>query len=479
MGFQRQIAFALRLRARLTASPTLRANGERGAALLVAISSIAILTAVAVDLAYNTRVSLQTAVNARDELRATYLAKSSLALSRLVLNFQQRLDVVTGNTGTVPGAGTSGAGSTTTTGATSSTTTTSGAQGGPMAGLLGGLHVSLRLWELVPVDSTMASLFLGGSEGPTAAKRPSLVPISAPDGGAGGGVGAPEQEGTRRAFGDTEGSFHATIEDEERKINLRQFAGLAYQQFGQALRLAQLVKDPRWDFLFDEDDANGLRVARKETFGAIKDWEDEDETGDVFTGDPAKPFENGYGDENSLYDRLPDRYKAKNAPFDSLDEAYMVAGITDAFMAAFGDKLTVYPDASATINVNTDDPQQLLVNTLLMSDPPGVPQPAVLDPAFLGKLQSTLALLRPLPFLSITPQQFANALGALGVKVNVAYTQPNNPKNLFSDRSATFHVRAVGVAGEVKKTIDAVVTFDRRAEGLALDQGRLLHWREE
>ncbi len=455
---------------------------ERGAALLVAISAIAILTAVAVDLAYNTRVSLQMAANARDELRATYLAKSSLALSRLVLNFQQRLDAATGNTAaTGAQAGASGASSTT---STTATTTTSGAgAGGGLLSSLGGLHISLRLWELVPVDSTMASLFLGkgGQAGPA---RPSLASAPAPgsaaaDGGAPPPGAAGEQEGVRRAFGDAQGSFHATIEDEERKVNLRQFAGLAYQQFGQALRLAQLVKDPRWDFLFDEDDANGLRVGRKETFGAIKDWEDEDETGDVFTGDPLKPFENGYGDENALYDRLPERYKAKNAPFDSLDEVYEVAGITDAFMAAFGDKLTVYPDASAAINVNTDDPQQLLVNALLMSDPPGVPQPALLDPAFLGKLQATLALLRPLPFLSITPQQFASALGALGVKVDVAYTQASNPKNLFSDRSATFHVRAVGVAGEVKKTLDVVVTFDRRAEGLAQDQGRLLHWREE
>ncbi|GEJ55600.1 type II secretion system protein GspK [Anaeromyxobacter diazotrophicus] len=453
---------------------------ERGAALLVAISAIAILTAVSVDLAYNTRVSLQTAANARDELRATYLAKSSLALSRLVLNFQQRLDAATGGTtASQAPPGQTGA-------ATAKTTSGTAQQGGPLAGLtsaLGGLHISLRLWELVPVDSTMAALFLGGAG--AGAARPPLVGAFAPAAGGGGpaGAGAPpaagEPEGARRAFGDVQGSFHATIEDEDRKINLRQLNGLAYQQFGQALRLAQLVKDPRWDFLFDEDDANGLRVGRKETFGALKDWVDPDETGDVFTGDPTKPFENGYGDENALYDRLPDRYKAKNAPFDSLDEVYMVAGITDAFMAAFGDKLTVYPDLSATINVNTDDPQQLLVNALLMSEPPGVPQTVVLDPAFLGKLQATLLLLRPLPFLSLTPQQFAGALTSLGVKVGATYTQANSPQNLFSDRSSTFHVRAVGVAGDVKKTIDAVVTFDRRAEGLAQDQGRLLHWREE
>jgi general secretion pathway protein K len=278
-----------------------------------------------------------------------------------------------------------------------------------------------------------------------------------------------------------EGSFHATVEDEERKVNVRQFTGFNYQQFAQAMRLAQLVRDPRWDFLFDEDDANGFRVGRKELFGAIKDWEDEDETGDVFTGNPLKPFENGFGDENALYDRLADRYKAKNAPFDSLDELFMVAGVTDAFMAAFGDKLTIYPDTSATINVNTTDPQQLVVNALVMSDPQGIPQPALLDPAFLGKLQATLALLRPLPFLSITPQQFAAALAALGLKIHPVFLQASTggQRNPFGDRSTTFHIRATGTAGEVRKTLDVIVTFDRRAEGLAQDQGRLLHWREE
>ena len=160
----------------------------------------------------------------------------------------------------------------------------------------------------------------------------------------------------------------------------------------------------------------------------------------------------------------------------------MVAGVTDAFMAAFGDKLTVYLDKSATINVNTTDPVQLLVNALVMSDPQGVPQPALMDPAFLGKLQATLALLRPLPFLSITPQQFAGALAALGLKILPIFTQASTggQQNPFGDRSTTFHIRATGTAGDVRKTIDAIVTFDsRRAEGLAQDQGRLLHWREE
>ncbi len=427
---------------------------RRGAALLIAITSIAILTAVAVDLAYNTRVSLQMAANARDELRATYLAKSGVAMSRLVLHFQQRLDQATGASNPAP----------------------ANAAAQAATGL--SMRLALRLWELVPVDSSMAALFLGGgADSDAAGVRPAA--LTAGTGGRGAAPAA--EEAVRRTFGDVDGSFHATVEDEERKVNVRQFTGFNYQQFAQGMRLAQLVRDPRWDFLFDEDDVNGFRVGRKELFGALKDWEDEDETGDVFTGNPLKPFENGFGDENALYDRLADRYKAKNAPFDSLDELFMVAGVTDAFMAAFGDKLTIYPDTSATINVNTTDPQQLVVNALVMSDPQGIPQPALLDPAFLGKLQATLALLRPLPFLSITPQQFAAALAALGLKIHPVFLQASTggQRNPFGDRSTTFHIRATGTAGEVRKTLDVIVTFDRRAEGLAQDQGRLLHWREE
>jgi general secretion pathway protein K len=430
-----------------------RRRDRRGAALLVVIASIAVLTAVGVDLAYNTRVSLQMAANARDDLRATYLAKSGVALSRLVLHFQQRLDGASGLAGQLNlGAGLNA-------------------------------KLSLRLWDLVPVDSSAAMLFLGGgghggAEGPGQA-----LPAVAPPPGA---PGAGAAEGARRAFGDFEGSFHATIEDEDRKINLRQFDGLAATGLptAQVARLAQLVSGPKYDFLFDEDDANGLRVSRKDLFGAIKDWEDVDETSSVYTGDPLKPFENGFGDENGLYDRLTDRYKAKNAPFDSLDELYMVSGISDAFMAAFGDKLTVYPDVGATINVNTDDPLQLFVNALIMSDPPGMPQPATVDPAFATKLKAALALVRPLPFMSITPQQFAQVLQAVGVKVQSVFLQAQNidKRGGFGDRSTTFHIRAVGVAGDVRKTIDAVVSFDpnpNRAAELAQDQGRLLHWREE
>jgi len=451
---------------RLRRASTHRDKNERGAALLIAVTSIAILTALAVDLAYETRVSLQMAANARDELRATYLAKSALSMSRLVLYFQGQLDQASS---ALP----AGLSSLFSLGA-QTTQSTQGSQSGSgqTTSSSGGGQLSLRLWDLIPIDSSVVSLFLGSGPGQVRTSAPTLA--------AGTQRGA-AQEGTRRVFGDTQGSFYGTIEDEDRKVNLRQFDAVGSFPATQALRLAQLVTDPKYDFLFDEEDANGMKVSRKELFAAIKDFEDIDQTLSIFTGDAVTPFEAGYGDENGLYARLPDRYQAKNAPFDSLDELFMVSGVSDAFMAAFGDKLTVYPDVNATINVNTSDPLQLSVNALVMSDPPGVPQPAMLDPNFLAKLQEAIAVVKPLPFLSISSQQFANMLQALGVKVQAVYLQSSTDpgKNPFGASSSTFHIHAVGVAGDVKKSIDAVVTFDRRAEGLSQDLGRLLHWHEE
>ena len=450
----------------------------RGAALLVVMVSIAVVTAMAVDLAYQTRVSLQMAANARDELRATALAKSAVNVSRLVLHFQQQLDGATGAAAQATAALGGTAAQTGKTGQAGQTgTAAAGTAAGGLGALLGGLGSGfgggVRLWDLVPVDSSVVPLILGGGGTTGATARPTAASPGAP--------AAPGAEVPRAAFGDFDGSFQARIEDEDSKVNVRQLNGIGALPVAQAARLAELVKDDKWSFLFDQDDANGWRVSRRDLLAALKDWVDEDDQVSVFTGNPLQPFEQGSGDENALYQRASDRYQAKNAWFDSLGELYMVAGVSDAFMAAFGDRLTVFTDVNAPINVNAASRAELLLNALVMSDPPGVPQPVLADPGFGDKLEKALTLLRPLPFMSITPQQFAAVLQTLGVRVNPFYTQATTDpgKVAFGNTSSTFRIRATGSAGDVKKDIEAVVLFDRRAGPLAQDLGRLVHWHEE
>jgi len=438
-------------------------RSERGAALLLVLTTIAILTAVAVDLAYQNRVSLQIAANSRDELRAAYLAKSAVNLSRLVLHFQQQLDQASGGLGAalaqVPGA-----------------SALLGSAAGKAGAAAQAPQFSFRLWELVPIDSNSASMFLSGAFAVREEARAPPPPTQAK-----GSEAFFPEPGGMRAFGDYEGHFEARIEDEDRKVNVSQLAGLSTVAGPQLLRIVQLIRDPRFDPLFDREDASGIRTTRSDVVVALKDWVDEDEVTSVLTANPAMPFEAGIGDENFAYDRGPDRYRAKNARFDSLDELYLVSGVGDAFLSAFGDQLTVYPDVNAQTNINTQDPQAMLVNILAMSDPPGIPQPVVLDPAFPAKLDAALKLARPLPFLALTVPQFAAVLQALGVRVQPLFLQASNTdaRNPFGSKSSTFRIRAIGRAGEVEKTIEAVVTLDSRAGALAQDLGRLLHWHEE
>jgi len=402
--------------------PARPAARQPGAALLLVVASIAVVTALTLDLAYNTRVSVQLAANARDELKALYLARSGANLSRLVLHFQQQLD--------------------------------GGSGPGRAGGAIPGLSLGVRLWELVPLNSSTLS-YLGG-----------------PAAGA-------EADSEFASFGAFAGSFEAKVEDEDRKVNVRQFDATNVFAAAQTARLAELVQDARWDFLFDRDDANGLRVSRRELFANIRDWVDGNETGSTYTGNFYQPFEGNYGDENALYDRLPERYKAKNAAFDSIDELYLVAGISDAFMAAFGDRLTVFTAKDATINVNTDDPRELVLNAVVMGG--GVVQPVMADPAFVDKLRQALTLARPFPFLAITPVQFAQVLQGLGVRVAPQFASASNTgvNSAFGQRSGTFRIRATGQVGDVKRAVDQVVIFDRRALGLEQDLGRLIHWHEE
>jgi general secretion pathway protein K len=307
------------------------ARQERGAALLLVLLVVAVVTVLAMELAYDTRISLQIAANARDELRASYQARGAVALSRLVLHFQQRLDQA------------GGAASQFLAGAAASA-------GGQATSAIPQGAFSFRLWDAIPVDSVAMGLLLGTKDA--------------------------------KARLGSDGSFHATIEDEERKVNVSQLAGLSTVSGPQLQRFLIAVRDPRFDVLFDREDEVGNRLTRRDVAVALRDWVDEDATTSVIGLKPGSPFENGFGDENQYYDKGEDRYRAKNSRFDSLDELYLVAGVGDAFMAAFGDHLTVYPDVNATTNINTSDPEQVLVNALLMSDPPGVPQPPLLVPAF-------------------------------------------------------------------------------------------------
>jgi len=450
-------------RTRPAARPRARwSSSERGVAMIIAVVAVAILTVVATEFVYNSRVDLQMATNQRDEIRAYYLARSGLGLSRLLLRFQKQLDQVQ-----LPNFG----------GLMQQLMGGTGPAGGSLGGTPGGAagagappaSMSIQLWRMARVDCYMLSHMVkqdafGGETRPI--KRSDKIGFDSD---------FPEVAGkmARRSFGAFEGCFLASIGDEEEKLNVNKLDAPQLSSQVLAGRLLDLFGDKRFDFLFEKEDANRVKVSPTDVLIAMRDWIDEDETQSALNlSGTGEPFAKGFSDENSLYDRYQPRYKAKNARFDTLDELYMVHGVNDRFMAAFRDRLTVYPDVNSRLNINSDDPMLLYMAILSVADPVR-PDPRLKDPLFIESLIQRIRNARMLSLLGMSVTDFVNLVQMAGVPVNVSITNNVQNNRAVGDKSSTFSIKSVGEAGAVQKTITAVVRMDDQ------NLGRLLYWREE
>ena len=441
----------------------------RGVALILVLTTVAILTSIGVDFSYGSRVSLRLAENSRDEVRAYYLARSAVNLSRLLLYFQRQVDLTGGAMArqffgaTAPQPGQAG----TTFGPKTTTPTAQpGAAAAAAAATPSTNNLGIRLWEILPIDSNAMTGLLGGGDAaalgadrPEPGQKRENAPMR------------PLEAGPLHSFGEFEGSFKAKIEDENSRINLRGLDGLRDTPLAIYTQLRALMDDRKYDFIFNEPDAQNDRVRREDVLVAMKDWIDQDENGSAI--DPNKsgnPFVNAFGDENSAYDRYEPRYKAKNAPFDSLEELFMVRGVNDRLMAAFGDRLTVWLNPDAHLNINTDNPQQMITNILAAAANPA--DPKLRNPQLLATIVQEIQAKKMFSFFGLSVQDFIASLQKYGVAVNPVLTTVGAPANFLGSTSDTFRIIATGHVGRTDKRVIAVVRYDDQL-------GKLLYWKEE
>jgi general secretion pathway protein K len=426
--------------------------------MIIAVVAIAVLTLVATEFVYNSRVDLQMATNQRDEVRAYYLARSGIGLSRLLLRFQKQIDAIQipdlrqllagqGGVGAILGLG--------------KTPNPQGNAPPPPTGM------NLQLWRMARVDCHMLRQMVRTPlPNETAVKRKGSAQFDSefPEVG---------RQSARRSFGGFDGCFLATISDEEEKLNLNKLDAPQLSSQVVVGRLLDLLTDRRFEFLFEREDANRVKTTPQDVIVALRDWIDEDETQSALnlTG-MGEPFVRGFSDENSLYDRYSPRYRAKNARFDTMDELYLVHGVNDRFMAAFRDRFTVYPDVNSRLNINTDDPMLLYMAILSVADP-SRPDPRLKDPIFIDALIKRIRSARLLSILGMSVLDFTNVIESAGIPINVSIRNNVQNNRAVGDKSSTFSIKSVGEAGAVQKTISAVVRMDD--QGL----GRLVYWREE
>jgi general secretion pathway protein K len=436
---------------------------------------------------YNSVVELRLATNQRDELRAHFLARSGIGLSRLMLRFQKQLDsiqlpnlggMLQQLMGSMGGAGGAGA-----LGGLAGVLGGGGAgAAGALGGLLGGAggagaaptSMSIQLWKMAKIDCHMLEQMVPEVDEkgkPFAAKSTNM---NAKSRNFDFDKENPELAATQktRKFGTFTGCFDTIITDEEERINLNK---LDAPQLSAAVLLSQLVTtfaDKKYEFLFEKEDSNKVKVAPNDVIIAMRDWIDEDEVGSTlnFSGQ-GEPFAKGFSDENGNYVKYDPAYRAKNARFDSLDELYMVHGVHDRFMAAFKDKLTVYPDINSKLNINTDDPVLLELAIRTIADPLK-PDPRLQDPIFIDALIKKIRAARMFALFGMSATDFVNIVASAQVPVNSTILNNMQNQRFIGDKSNTYRVSVTGEAGDVTRTITAVIRLD---DGL----GRLVYWREE
>jgi general secretion pathway protein K len=456
-------------------------NRQRGVALLLVLTWIALMVALVGQFTYGTNVDAAQAANARDELRAHYLAVSSVNLARMLIKIQKQfVDPIMGQAqkmlGAVMGGSASGA---------------AGAGGSNAAGAPAGLGFSLRVTDYA---GPLMGFFSGSKE--EVAGLGSLIGIDT------NGV---------KGLGLKSGTFDAEITPEDGKINVNCGGGFNAKADNQKMvfrLLMGLMYSRRFDRLFSESDTNGQFATRADVARAIIDWSDTDEQG--FSPDGVSA-----SGEDYRYDDRDDRYRAHNDPFDTIEELKLVRGVTDGFMEAFEPSLTVYPfpgaagaasagckvNLSAITNKNGGDCTPLLMGVLRAAAMPDQTKPptdlAILDDTRLYPIASVLcdrasaSGFDSAAALTAILQNPSQAVMPDDPRYKVLHSLPplnvgdlNSVATFGSPR--TYRIVAVGEAGKVKKKITVIVdtagvlshplTLNSSAEQAA---GVLRYWREE
>ena len=283
-----------------------RRRRQAGIALIVVTVTLAVLGAVVGDFAFNARVDLEAAANARDTLRAEYLARSGMQLSRLLIKVQQSvLD--------------------------------------PNRQYIGDIQIA----DFAP--------YLMKAFGGAADERAGLGSLLGIDVSQMKGLGVGKNA-----------SFDVTMASDDGRVNINCGGGLnPNQQQAQALYgvLAAMFWPPRYDNppwrIWGWPDADGQISNRDETARAIIDWTDLDEQQfqpQITLPGGATPSSSSSGAENYRYDAGRDPYKARNNYYDTLEELNLVRGVGDNFWSTYGELLTVY--GGCKVNIGAVPPEK-------------------------------------------------------------------------------------------------------------------------
>ncbi len=429
---------------------------ESGVALLLSISMLALLIALCSEFTYNTSIHAMQAANARDEVRAHYLARSAISISRLLIKIQQRfVEPVMRQAQQLLNQ----------------------ASGGDLA-------VSLRLTDYAgPIMG-----FFGGSK-EEVKMLGNLVGIDV---------------GEAKGLGLKSGRMDAEISNEDGKIDINCGSGQTATRARQITvfrLLSALFYSPRYNGLFSEPNAQNQIVERMDLARGIIDWADGDVQG-------FSPEAGAGGSEDYRYDQGRDRYRAHDNSYDTTEEVGLVHGMDARMLEAFLPYLTVYAsDQRQNCRVNLasvkGDCTPLLVGLIraaLIRDPNRPPaDPTILDDQRVYPLASILCergtavgfdsidtivsvLSNPQASIARDDPRYQLMQSMHGITI----TRGDLEQVAYVGEPRVYRLVATGEAGKVKKKITAILDTGRGLDNPVTSNpdsekaaGVLQYWREE
>lgn len=395
---------------------------ERGVALVIVLSSLALLAVMLTEFQDETSADYGHALAERDAIKAEYAAKSAVNLSRLLIATEPTIRKAIA----------------------------------PLFIMMRQGPPQIPVWEF-------ADQILGAFNDREGARRfKSLAAVDLAEGKNLGLQGA---------------GFEVVIVDEDSKVNFNLGArGDAFSKQRLAAQVLSMMQGLQYETLFEERDRDGNFHTRQQICAALVDWSDFDQEG--FPCDLSGTNVTA-GGEDSYYQLLDDPYQRKNAAFDSLEELHLVRGFTDDFWTTFVEpdfadpkKRVVTVWGGGKVNVNTANAQATLgvvcayavEGTKLCEDP-------IEQAKFLSLLGLVKTFTAGIPVFG-SPKSFVSALkgkGMFGAALQWMELEPIQLKSedelmkAIDSQSHVFSIYATGIASVGKRRtvrrVHAVVDF--------------------
>ncbi len=388
---------------------------RRGVALLMAITSLMVLTVLVADVTYSSRVRLLKSSHERDAEAARWLAISGANLYQLVLIVDKQISKQLQQTAAGTGYES-------------------------MLGMIGGL------WEMLPGINTglLRMMFVSS----TGTDSEDLEQFKAE------GLSDEQREESREGSGlfadkhflDFEGDFIAEVVDENSKVSLNLVKNASGTTTCQENVGAQLL----YGLMSGEDNDQWFydrNIERWDLICNVLDWVDADTT--------ASTAQGGY--EDNLYNRLESPYLTKNAFFDTAEELRLVDGWTDEVYDRFAKHLTIYADK---VNVNTA-PDEVLKGLLRAYSVGTKPYDATLEQALETATEQRLGM------------QYTSAKEFVDTFKNLGLNLDDTLESVLDTDSLVFTVTSTGIVNESMRVLRVVYDFGSSSKG------KIRYWRLE